>query len=374
MSVPVTTDSSLDEPYDRPFDRALHIWCMPWLGSARSLSVEDLHITPYKTFLQDELDDQSLRVILEKYFECFKNRKGQRAESASICYFVDKQFEVLSEPQIQLIRNTANSMAFSELSEVTTTALLDGKPYSAGPNSSDKFELAHHLILEDCVYYGSGAIRGASHLSVFEMRKPAHALDWMAAPEGVSLVPLLRLLSLGPKSEEQQRFLLALEWFRLATSNAPAISDWMKILMMALAFECVLSAGNLDNIGIAKSFDKLCGERYALPKTIRNVSGKNPELSAAGWWLWEFFRVRGNIAHGGTPSEKDLWFESSDILLKQEHVATVVLWIIIAHKLESWSLLTENAEATVAEVIGEIRVARKCNEIFSKLQWKAPVS
>lgn len=139
--------------------------------------------------------------------------------------------------------------------------------------------------------------------SAFRVDKPMH-VSLGPIPNDLD-IPLLRALLAAEKSDDWECFTESILNFNLANTDSPDMSQHIEAVLLVSAFERILKCGHGKEDELAQRFSEQlhpsqerlwgdcarlassnCGPRFQAASSIREI------------WIRDFFRLRGDSAHG----------------------------------------------------------------------------
>ncbi len=111
--------------------------------------------------------------------------------------------------------------------------------------------------------------------------------------------------------QEIQRIFRSLEWSYRANTKSEMVSDFSRVLSMAMAFEILLEYDGklqfMDKIG--QLLPKINPQIETRPiwRTIRRRQTQiNEARTLSEWWAYDFYNLRNKIVHGEIVTDQDL--------------------------------------------------------------------
>lgn len=227
-------------------------------------------------------------------------------------------------------------------------------PFGAGPYcNNDNFQ----IIIQGFPEWPGGAAvstrrrDGGTLAYVTEDANHTYAPRHVRAQQEIRLdVPLIRALLAARESEHWQRFEEAVFWFNRANTDATETREQSEAVMMVGAFERVfgLHGGNEHELAAAfaqtlvparevpvSAAPRIPGQRFRDPMPVREA------------WVRDFFRVRGEPAHG----RRDLRYPSvwplREHLLLGAYAFPLVVKILLSRAPFGLYTLTDEDRAAV---------------------------
>lgn len=313
----------------------LQVSLLPW-ANQDEIQIGDVIFWPFDPL---RISDLSIRNYLDKYSKCYVDFRGQIVDSITVASYKNKSsFSQLTTDEYFEIKNTRDILCFLSIaSQVRDSVGNDNN--SIVPPSAEVFEMVCQNFtpgVEDIAIRAGNMLSGGWKLNEIKFTKPLATGGTFRRIEVELLKGFNNLLKLPVKDEFRNRILRSLEWFRMAHYESDEVSTFSKVVMMATAFEILLDfpptakseffSDRIDEYIATKSF-KLDSRPYK--KTSRT-------LSIAGWWGWDFYKLRNAVVHGSEILPTDLVYRD---WVTHPIVADIVFLRLIIHQLMEKGLL-----------------------------------
>ncbi len=147
-------------------------------------------------------------------------------------------------------------------------------------------------------------------------------------------------------SDVRERIFRSLEFFRLTHTevdlglNQPdTIASLSKLVMMATAFEILLQFPESSKSNFfAEKIDNTIKSDEFLMEERPNRKNKLIKRSKAGWWAWDFYKLRNRIVHGDKIELEELLYKK---WITYNIVADLVFWEFIKRELYECGCLSD---------------------------------
>lgn len=288
---------------------------LPWF-SVDELKVGEVIFWKYDG---NEIKDESIKDYLDKYVGCYVDITGKRQQDVVIASFGNKNnFAVLSPQEHLMVKAARDLICFAAIAPHSLKAVnQDNK--SLAPPSSERFQMFSQNFVPgtDGIAFKAGShttsLSGGWKLNEVKLAAPLYLGGSLFSIDGRILQALSRLLpSLGnPESEASElRLFRALEWFRLAHVENDEVSIFSKVVMMSTAFEILFDVPNVPGKSnyIADKIDSIFVSAK-LARATRRIGKTNKGHTLAGWWGWDFYKLRNRIVHGDTVTADELIYK-----------------------------------------------------------------
>ena len=156
-----------------------------------------------------------------------------------------------------------------------------------------------------------------------------------------------------------RRLFRALDWYRVALSNADAISGDVRVAAVRSALEALTGAGDKTK-DVVRAVGRLLSEENT-PTTSRSIPPwKGPvQLTADEWWLARLSLLRNAIVHD-SPITPDMWQHEGYPQLDLAHDALI--------RCLKTTLATEADDPLLKLRLGERALPRASEELLARLK------
>jgi hypothetical protein len=288
---------------------------LPWL-SINEIKVGDVIFWKFDSSI---IKDPSTRAYLEKYVQCYVDIHGKSLNSVVIASYKDKNnFLVLDPVEHSTIKAARDLLCFASIAPHTLIAVNQNNN-SIAPPSSERFQLFSQNFIPgtDGIAFRSGShsvvTSGGWKLDEVKLSTPLYlggslfSADWKTLSGLVQILPSLK----DPEhNTDDIRLLRAIEWFRLAHVENDEVSVFSKVVMMSTAYEVLFDIPNIS--GKSEYLAKKIDDIFSSPNLVRNVHkiGKAKiEHTSAGWFGWDFYKLRNRVVHGDIVDSQDLIYK-----------------------------------------------------------------
>jgi hypothetical protein len=285
---------------------------MPWAGLRDELSIGPVDFWPFYTKAEEKIKDKPVKDHLSRFFKCFVDNVGKPVESVVVCSCGAIDFRPLSETEARNLRAAVDCYIFASITNGTRMGVCRDNRTLAPP-TADRYALyARNFRPED---RGLG-IRAGSMLTYYtdmeEVRisQPFAMGGSFGGPDQELLQGLSKVFAPEFPADVRERLFRALEWYRLAQTEAEVVSWLSKVVMMATAFEILLE---FPRNGKRKHFVEYMEREIRTPEfrtdTRTDNGGKTHTLSLVGCWAWDFYELRSRIVHGDPVAAEEIQYK-----------------------------------------------------------------
>jgi len=290
----------------------LEINYMPWAGLHEELSIGRVDFWPFYAKAKQKITDKAVRDHLSRFFKCFVDNVGKPVKTIVVCSCGAIDFRPLSEAEARNLRAAVDCYVFARITNGTQLGVC-GDNRTVVPPTAGRYALyARNFRPED---RGLG-IRAGSTLTYYsdmeEVRisRPFAMGGSFGGPDQELLQGLSRAFAPEFPADVRERLFRALEWYRLAQTEAEAVSWMSRVVMLATAFEVLLE---FPRNGKRKYFVEHMESEIRTPEfradTRTDNSGKTHTLSLVGCWAWDFYELRSRIVHGDPVATEEIQYK-----------------------------------------------------------------
>ncbi len=161
-------------------------------------------------------------------------------------------------------------------------------------------------------------------------------------------------VALGTADAPARRLRRALDWFRIALSNAEAVPLDVRVGTARSAFEILTEAGD-ETKRLVRAYGRLVGEDQTTTATYNDVFwAKGPvPLTPDEWWMTRLCALRNAIVHGDRVPD-ELWEHEGHSQLNHMHDRLIsTLRIVAANQVGDDLLRIRQSERTFARAAHE---------------------
>lgn len=291
---------------------------LPWLSLKKSIVVGEFELIPYLRDLQPAGQGTQLQGILDRVLAPYRSG-AQPISSATLIRIDNNEFicDFTEEERAALF-------IICELLAISGLAVREYFTYG-GYQNRDNFR----LVIQAFATAGEGAAitsrrRDGSNMnywdeSSYKVQKPEHI------PLETNRIDhlLLDALVQARNSKHWERIYEALLSFNLANTDNAEVSEHIEAVLLTSAFERLLDCRSGKENELAKQFTRVCSPSQNL--VLQSCSAlENSEITnrfkrastIREMWIRDFFRLRGNLAHGNIESRyTPVWSLRNHLLL-----------------------------------------------------------
>lgn len=304
---------------------------LPWCPLDKEYAGKGIRLLPYSAIALNEKVESLERETIDKILAIYRDLQGEESKQAALIQYKDRPFTAdLDEAELNEVWEFVELACFSALAKRELF-----KAYGSYCNR-DNFTCYAHRFNETPpkgVTFETPHCRGVgSHLSFYSLDKPL----MISVPEHVVLplnkkitlddVLLRALLDLQARlnnsnsPKEWDQWLAALECFNWANTDRTLLPYAVEWVLMCGAFEKILDASpSAENV--AEKFTEILQPLSEILASNSNRSSdkfvKEKNLPLRQEWMREFYRLRGNLAHGWLKPRQPstAWTESEHLTL-----------------------------------------------------------
>lgn len=361
-----------------------------WKALGGKLRVGAVELQPFSAFQVEP----KVRRFLERYFNRYRDLYDKPVDTITLCHYRPEErgyLHPVNETELQEVKDAMNLLLFCAVWDYLREAIGGGWTLQPPPNA-ETLELMGQFFtdatLEDenpmigLFFHGLRQIEELDEIH-FSIPPNAH----MRSPIRLNL-PLLEQLQKVFQddfdADERRRILRSLEWFRLAHRKDQA--QEVLVVCMATALETLFPPPINPKTGerqlnktketLADTVDKWLRSRWigVVEQQHPDNKGKIVSRTAAGFWMWDFYDLRGRIVHGDAISEEDLVMTLPPVLrdarpvrIYKTEIASFLYGALLIHEKLAAEYLPEESEETQNES-EEVREILKY--LYRDLPWK----
>lgn len=288
---------------------------LPWL-SFEEIKVGNIIFWKFKS---DLIEDPSIKSYLDEYVKCYVDIHGNSVSSLVLASYGQKgNFEVLKPLESLEMRAARDILCFSSIAPHTLIAVNQDNRTIAPP-SSERFQMFSQNFIpgNDGIAFKSGShsvvTSGGWKLHEIKLSQPLNLGGSLFSTDCKILQPLSLLLTCMSEPEKHPleiRLLRAIEWFYLAHTEDDSVSIFSKLVMMSTAFEILFAIPNIPNKSdyLACEIDKIFNSSK-IGRSRRKMKKQDIEHTTAGWWGWDFYKMRNQVVHGDQVDTNELTYK-----------------------------------------------------------------
>jgi hypothetical protein len=290
---------------------------MPWCRIDRPYQAGRVTLVPYDRGIGSNLSD-SVQSTVHAILTAYKTIDGKPVDRAALLQYGDKQLvEDLTEKEIAHVRDIVTLVAFCGLA------------------TREYFNPLGNYCNSDCFSLFVQKFSDAEFTALRTRRREGHTLSgWpikdisITVPahcQTVSVVGISGTLLTALENYEAKdsnfnwaRWQSALACFNQANTDADTVSYQVEWILMCSAFEHLLSAKS-NARDVADKFSKALA--INAPLAVRNARRRSsnrldPDNAIHYEWMREFYRIRGDFAHGKLRTHQTaVWNEMEHLVL-----------------------------------------------------------
>lgn len=299
---------------------------MPWAGQSE-IRFGNIIFWPYD---RNAINNEMIKNHLDKLFDCYVDITGEKVNSITIASFKDKNyFEPLTGLEYAEMKETRDILCFISITSQTRSSVgMNNK--SIVPPSAEIFQMVYQNFIPgsyDFAYKAGNVLSGGWTLDEIHFSKPLSTGGLFQSRNKTLNQAFSKIIKLPIDESNRIRILRTMEWFRLAHVESDEVSILSRVVMMSTAFEILLNFPQM-----AKSEYFLDRIENLLPSINfksekRTYKKSTKEASLAGWWAWDFYKLRNSIVHGNMVNSQTLVYKS---WFTQLIVADLVLMKLIS--------------------------------------------
>lgn len=316
------------------------------------------------------ITDVGLREYLDQLFSSYCEHDGSNARSVFVCSVDGLVVRSVNCDYGEALRLATDALCFASIGHQTEVGVCADNP-SWGPPTADAFEtyIQRFRIGDDRIAVDSGGtLSGGWRIGEIRFQKPLSTGGKLWQPDKTMIAGLDTYLTAGPGELDGGALATSLHWFRLA--HATWAPYYVKVVLMATAFESLFRISRKQKaLQLARHVNE-CYQSYELELATRPVDGQETELSLAGWWMYDFYRLRNDAVHEGILPREKLEFRG---WIHGLIVADLVFTECVRHRLFSMKCLGDK-ERALAEMLDQpneqaARILMRKLDVVETLGW-----
>jgi hypothetical protein len=282
----------------------LRVDFLPWAGLKKSLSIGPVDLWPYYQEATTRVADPQIRAHLDEYFSCWVDQQGIPVDTITVCSHGQVDFRQLMEEADCDIADARNALAFAGLLADSLRVLraLSAKHKTWTPAAAEQFRLVTYKFrpgLRELTQM-EGGIAAMSDMTGVRLVKPPTILGGPLCFDEWLATGFDNCFPRGAMAKVRERLFRALDWFRLAHVVDRQPSTLTRVVMMATAFETLLDLPRNNKSGkLAEEVDRRVASD-TFTRESRRLGNDEVEHTVAGWWAYDFYKLRNDIVHGET--------------------------------------------------------------------------
>lgn len=319
---------------------------MPWCGIDKVYKIDNIEILPFKKCEQINGVDDTGQCRIKAIMSIYKDIEGEPVDRAALIRYSNKT-----------LIDDLNEKEMAEMSDLMTLACFSGlakreyfNPHGPYCNSdcftfySQKFDKAEFTAI-------TTRRREGSTSSIWSMDDPAvtiplhcHAIQYVSLDEFL----LSALVNYRKKDrDEWGKWQNASSCYNQANTDSENIRHQVEWVLLCSAFQRILDAKSEANDVASKFSELMVPSQPLLARNAnrRSDKGSNNGQSLRYEWMREFYRIRGDFAHGQLNTNQPAVWN----LLEHLTLAAIAFPLVVKCLLKKTDLytLTEDDQAQI---------------------------
>ncbi|MEW6360318.1 MAG: hypothetical protein AB1696_28550 [Planctomycetota bacterium] len=300
---------------------------MPWCRIEKEYRVGNITVIPFKVFekpgILDALGTCQARALLSPY----KNLRGESINEAALIRYSEKEIlSDLTNDEVEDIRDCLDLFCFSALAR---------REYLCGAGSycnADRFTFFGKTFKND-VFFSTfisrrrdGRTVDVRPLSWTSISIPIHVSESGRIDiDEVLLSALIDYRETDPNGD-WPRWRNAISCFNQANTDNDAVRQQVEWVLLCCAFQTVLGAKSKDK-DVASKFEQamLPTTSLQMGSAARKPASARKNSSIRYEWMKEFYRVRGDYAHGKMDTAQCLTWQTGEHIV----LATIAFPLVV---------------------------------------------
>jgi hypothetical protein len=324
----------------------LGVCILPWAGLRKEVQIGPVRFWPWD---ETKVPDQNARNQLGKFFNCFVDYFGKPVETITVCSHGQPDFRLLSNnEEDQDLHSAIDILIFASIAPQVKHSVAARNNILAPP-SSDRYQIITQKITpgEKMISLRTGDFGGGFwSLDKVNISQPwGMGGGFGTEPDSTLITAFSHVFENSFPLEVKERIFRSLEWFRLAHTEAEQISIFSKVVMMGTAFEVLLDFpdGKSKSLYFIQQIEAHIKKDNFIMREQEGVDHKMHNYSLAGWWGWDFYRLRNSIVHGDKMDKERLRFQEGN-WITHSIVADLVFLQFVKLELLKNGCFSENAQ------------------------------
>ena len=341
---------------------------MPWAEPVKKeLQIGPVSFWRFANQADSKIKEPAVTEYLTKYFKLYVDHKGNPVNTAIICSHGDINFRPLNEKDHTELRNAVDSLIFSIIAPQAANAVCMNNKFM-GPPSSEVFQFFHQMFQpgKKSIHVKSGSLTMGWRTNVITFQKPWSTGGSWGTPDRELIAGFNKVFDPSFPKDIRDRIFRSLEWFRLAHVEIDEVPQLSKLIMMSTAFEIFLQ---FPERGQRRYFAEymernIASSEFKKDYRVMDQKERPKELSMAGCWAWDFYKLRSRIVHGDPISNGDLIYRD---WITHLIVADLVFLELIKRKLYEHGCIGEGINYTLQNIFSqESEDSLKAKDIFMR--------
>lgn len=279
---------------------------MPWCRIEKPCRAGDLELVPFRVGAPIDGIDESTSTRVGRILACYRDLEGRPVEKAALARFGKRSLaEELGDSEIEVTREIVDLVCFSGLSN---RAHFRPDPYC----NADCFTL-----------YTQKFEVGSDFTALVSRRRDGRTLNGRSFARTVISVPhhvgtvrdvaldehlLVSLVAFqeGGQADEWGRWQSSISCFNQANTDNDSIRQQVEWVLLCGAFEHILEAEPKAKDVAERFAANFAPSKPLLARDSRRKTEKwaEPDRPVCYEWMKEFYRIRGDFAHGKTSTRQ----------------------------------------------------------------------
>lgn len=281
---------------------------LPWCPMDREYAIDGMRLFPYSPGTQVKDVEPAEEETIGKVLNVYRDLRGRPLKRVGLIQYRDKHLlQELDETELEEVFQFVEMVCFAALAK-RELPYRDTSIHFAYCNRDHFTCYAQRfskippdtIAVEVPRWRGAGSCSSSWSLEKMRFSVPEHVslADKITLDEPL-LKGLLDFMNSAPP--EQEQWLSAIQCFNWANTDRPLLPWAVEWVLLAGAFQLILGAGSKAD-DVAQKFTKAFypPEEILACRSTRSSEefNKSKNLPLRQEWMREFYRLRGNLAHG----------------------------------------------------------------------------
>jgi len=305
----------------------------PWLKIKRDFDLGDIELKIFKVSGQQEVTENGRQIIYDKVIKHYLDSSNNLIEKCTIVLKKNKNIlEDIDENERDFLFSFAEILAFSGLSK------REFFGFGFGYCNRDNFSFVIQSFTKDSdgvtivTRRRDGSTKNFISGDAYKVTMP---FNITSNEVEIDINLAKALLQLPKKSPDiWPRFSDAIFFFNRANTDSDQITEHQEIVMTISAFERLLDCRGGSEKELVKKFLKVFTTEdcldFSQSKRLKNSGFKVNDKTLKEIWLRDFFRIRGEYAHGKRSSKRPIIWLPYEHLLLGAYVFPLLLKILLS--------------------------------------------
>lgn len=305
----------------------------PWLKIKSDFDLGDIELKIFKVSGQQEVTENGRQIIYDRVIKHYLNRSNNPIEKCTIVLQKDKNIlEDIDENERDFLFSFAEILAFSGLSK------REFFGFGFGYCNRDDFSFVIQSFTKDSdgvtmvSRRRDGSTKNFVSGDVYRVTMP---FNITSNEVEIDIDLIQALLQIQKKSQDiWPRFSDAIFFFNRANTDSNQITEHQEIVMTISAFERLLNCRSGSEKELIEKFLEVFITEDILnvsqSKRLKNSGFKGNDKTLKEIWLKDFFRMRGEYAHGRRLSKRPIIWLPHEHLLLGSYVFPLLFKILLS--------------------------------------------